>query len=181
MSTDGQDRRGWAKDLVKKKLFLDPPARARWLKIFTLNPKAIPLCAGWLGLGVKGLNFISTNSDTATKCNKKKLTQLIRAPSTFPHRHPQKIVAAYSSLVLLIASCTKCNNISGVNNYVMIFNPTNVYSIFCSATCFNLTVDYHQALQIVYNIKGIHKNCFIWIEIWLLQRVYQVSVQVWFT
>jgi hypothetical protein len=166
----------------KKKLFLDPPpARTRWLKIFTLNPKAIPLCAGWLGLGVKGLTFISTNCDPATKKKKKKLTQLIRDPITFPHRHPRKIVAAYSPLVLLIASCTKCKNISGINNYVMIFNPTNVYSIFCSATCFNLTVGYHQALQTVYNIKGIHKNFLIWIEISLLQRVYQVSVQVWFT
>jgi len=30
--------------------------------------------------------------------------------------------------------------------------------VFIIATCFGLTVGHHQAIQIVQNIKGIHKN-----------------------
>jgi len=30
--------------------------------------------------------------------------------------------------------------------------------VFISATCFGLRVGHHQALQIVQNMKGIHKN-----------------------
>jgi len=36
---------------------------------------------------------------------------------------------------------------------------------FSSATYFDLILGYHQATYIVYNIKGIHKNCLIGIEI----------------
>jgi hypothetical protein len=108
-STDGQDRRQRAQDSVKRNCFWKPPPPSKGAAVKNLDTKSerqTVMCrVSWLG--VKRLDFISTNSDTATKAKKKKLTQFIRAPSPFPYRHLRKFVTAYffSPPVALCPDC----------------------------------------------------------------------------
>lgn len=71
------------------------------------------------------------------------------------------------------------HNCFKINNYIMTVNKLLCMYII-SATCFDLTVDHHQALQNLYSIKGIHKKLPIQNQDLSFTKFYHVSLLVWF-
>jgi len=79
-------------------------------------------------LGVKRLDFIASNSDTATKDKRESLCNLFGPESLSVPPFPE-ICHGLLPVGKDLASCKHCSNISGFNNYVMTINTTKVYSI----------------------------------------------------
>jgi len=68
-------------------------------------------------------------------------------------------------------------NIKNCHKYATTGNETELICIFISSICFDLTLDHHQALQFVQNIKGKQK---ISLSEFISQFTFHhVALQVW--